>query len=199
MKLMRADQNIKYLPSFIIITILAVQLPQITSAAQDVTAHSQINLTVADTDFNAGNKLSSGYTVNWTSGEDWEITIKSLDLNLGDSTDSNYTKPLSDLQWKLSTSETWNTMTTNEVTVNTGSQGNESVTIDYRVLLSWASDKPGSYGSTIEFKIKPLSRSIGFSCGSQSLTVSRTDFPVFQIGQTTNHGMKPTKRLKGLK
>ena len=199
MKLMRADQIIQSLPSFFIFLTLVLVFPHCTFAAQGVTAHSQVNMNATASDFNAGYKYTSEHSIDWSSSEDWEITIKSLTSDLGDSTDSTYTKSLNDLQWKLSTSETWNTMTTNENSVTTGVSGAGSITIDYRVQLSWSSDKPGNYSASIEFKIVPLSRSISIFRELQSLKIYSLGFSELKPKQNKQNGIKRDRWHKRVK
>ena len=124
-----------------------------SSAAQTITAHDDVSLTAATTDFNAGEKQSMNNTIDWTSDTDWTITVRSLDADLGQSDDLSYTKSLSDLQWKLSAGGSWVAMTTADVTVKTGVTGGGSFDVDYKFLLAWASDKPGTYSATLEFTI----------------------------------------------
>ncbi len=127
-------------------------------AAQTITAHSNVNLSATVSDFNAGEKVSSNNTVDWTSDEDWRLEIRSLSSDLGDSDDLSYTKPLSDFLYKLSSSGSWTAITTTWTTVNTGTTPPfvGSWDFDYKFLLSWAIDKPGTYTAHLEFQITAL-------------------------------------------
>ncbi len=126
-----------------------------TSAVETITVHSDVNLNATTTDLDAGEKVSSNNTINWTADVDWIVTVKSLDANLGQSDDLAYTKPLTDLQWKLSASGTFTTITTTDATVTSGvfGGGSGNFDVDYKLLLSWSSDRPGTYGATLQYTI----------------------------------------------
>ena len=146
-------RRLLWLSAILTTNLFALTAP--ISAQQTITAHGDVNLTATAADFDAGEKISTNNTINWTSGVAWEVTVKSLDANLGQSDDMTYTKPLSDLQWKLSSGSIWASITTSDVTVQTGSPngGSGSFDVDYKFLLAWASDKPGSYGATLQYTI----------------------------------------------
>ncbi len=122
----------------------------------DVVVHSDVVLTATDSSFIAGECLSLNNAIAWNASANWEITVRSLNADLGQSNDGFYTKPLSDLQWKLSSQSSWNAMTTSDVQVTTGAAGSSSFDVDYRFLLSWALDRPGTYGATIQYTITAL-------------------------------------------
>ena len=147
-----------YLPNGCRLFLFFILLPFIllinqSSAAETITAHSNVNLTATTTDFNAGEKVSANNSIDWWADNDWIVTVKSLDVNLGQSDDLSYTKLLSDLEWQLSVGGSWAAMTTTDVTVKTGTAGTNSFDVDYKFLLSWSADKPGSYGATIQYTI----------------------------------------------
>ncbi|MCH7496023.1 MAG: hypothetical protein IH825_08050 [Candidatus Marinimicrobia bacterium] len=110
-------------------------------------------MSVIASNFDAGFRKSNNNPVNWSSDIDWIITIASLDINLGQSDDTSYTKPLSDLEWKTSPQPTWITMLTTDATVDTGTSGSGSIDIDYKFLLAWDTDRPGTYGATVRYTI----------------------------------------------
>ena len=124
-------------------------------AAQSITAPSDIALNPGVADFNAGEKVSANNTIDWTSDVDWIVTVKSLNANLGPSDDLTYIKPLSDLLWKLSAGSSWTEVTTADVTVQTGpiGGGSGSFDMDFKFLLAWSLDKPGTYSTTLQFTI----------------------------------------------
>ena len=139
---------------FLLTALLSMTLFNIPSnAAENIWVHSTVNLAATTTDFDAGEKVSSSNTINWWATNDWIITVKSLDANLGQSDDLSYTKPLSDLLWQLSSGGSWASITTTDATVTTGTAGTSSFDVDYKFLLSWTADKPGSYGATFQYTI----------------------------------------------
>lgn len=125
--------------------------PSPVLAQQSVTAHSNISLTATEWDFLATQKVTMSHTITWSSDTAWEISIKSLDADLG--TSDGYTKPLSDLEWKTSPVGSWTTMTTTDACVKIGAAGSGEFDLDYKIWLSWSSDKPGTYGCTLQFTI----------------------------------------------
>jgi hypothetical protein len=125
------------------------------NAAQTITVHSNISLTATASDLSAGEMQELTNLIQWSSDTSWIITIKSLNADMGQSDDFSYTKLLSDLKWKLTGLPTWNTMTTSDATVKLGSTGSGSFNVDYKVLLSWANDKKGTYCATIQYTISP--------------------------------------------
>ena len=126
-----------------------------TSAVETITVHSNLNLNATTTDFDAGEKASTANTIDWTADVDWIVTVKSLDANLGQSDDFVYTKPLSDLLWKLSINPAYTTITTTDTTVTSGAFGGGSgnFDVDYKFLLAWSNDRPGTYGATLQYTI----------------------------------------------
>lgn len=137
----------------LITLLLMMALP--VSAVETITAHGDVNLVANVTDFDAGEKISSDNTMNWTSDVDWVVTVKSLDANLGQDDGLDYTKSLGDLLWKLSLDSIWTAITTSDATVTSdvfgGGSGNFDM--DYKFLLAWSLDLPGSYGATLQFTI----------------------------------------------
>ena len=143
---------------FLVIILGFALMHNVAWAAQTITAHSNVNLSATVADFNAGEKVSSNNTVDWTSDVDWRLDIRSLSSDLGDSDDLSFTKPLSDFLYKLSSSSSWVAITTTWATVNTGTvpPGTGSINFDYKFLLSWVMDKPGTYTANLEFQITTL-------------------------------------------
>ncbi len=111
---------------------------------------------VGEMEFVAGQAYLPMQAVSWRSETSWRITVRSLDSTLGPSEDGAYTKPLGDLEWKVSTRSQWNKMRQSEETVETGSPGDGNVYMDYRVKLSWNKDRPGNYRTVLRFTISEL-------------------------------------------
>jgi len=149
-----------WLCSLSLLLALTVGIALISAPAQatSITVHADISLTAEVADFDAGHKTTGPHLVSWTwtEGGSWKVTIQSLDADLGTSDDGTYTKPLSDLKWKRSVATTWNTMSMTPATVRTGTASSSYSNQDYRFLLSWFNDKPGSYGATIQYTITSL-------------------------------------------
>ncbi len=133
--------------------LVVLLAPSTAHAAQSITEHDPVYMTATASDFNAGEKVALNNLIKWTSDVAWIITVKSLDNDLGSS--GGYTKPLSDLKWRRSTWPFWVTMTTTDADVGAGSPGSDQFNVDYKVLLSWALDIPGSYGATLQYTISP--------------------------------------------
>jgi len=76
------------------------------------------------------------------------VSIRSTATTMG------ATKPIGDLQWRRADLGTWNSVTTNNVVVQTVTpfRRNDppwSNTIFFRALLSWTADPPGSYSAPL--------------------------------------------------
>ena len=113
--------------------------------------------TAGENDFFAGQMLVRYHPVYWESDTPWIITVRSLDADLGMSDDGVYTKPLGDLQWKLSDERHWIEMRQDEEEVDSSSvTGSGAVTLDFRALLRWKQDRPGDYRATLRFTITGL-------------------------------------------
>jgi len=137
---------------FVLAFILMTTLPA-AHAVPDITGHGALSDTVLESHLQAGEIFFTANTLNWTSDVDWLVSVTSLDADMGQSDDMSYTKPLSDLGWKLAASGSYTTMTTTEATVTTGAIGSGNFDVDYRVALDWVNDKPGDYGVTVRYTI----------------------------------------------
>ena len=105
-------------------------------------------------DFIVGQIIINREPVWWISDTPWRITVEALDHNLGSSDDGTYTKPLSDLQFKLSEESGWTAIRQfPEVLKESNQTGRGSFTVDWRVLLEWQNDRPGRYETTLLFTI----------------------------------------------
>lgn len=79
----------------------------------------------------------------------WILRIRADDPDLG-----GYGKPLADLQWRQG-GGAWQSITTGGQVVAFGFTS-RTLTLDFRTLLSWASDVPGDYGTGITFEVTSL-------------------------------------------
>ena len=128
-------------------------------AAQSITVNDIVFGVAAKADFDTGYVLLQNHPVYWTSDVGWIISVSSLDPSLGMSTDLSYEKPLGDLQWKLSSDTIWIPMTEDDTEVDADPDpglGSGIVDVDFKVLLDWAQDRPGTYGADLVFTIAPL-------------------------------------------
>ena len=148
----------KLLLYLLVVTPGLLLMSEPARAAQTVTAHANVPITANVSDFNAGEKVTSNHTIDWTSDIDWRIEVRSLSVDLGDSDDTFYTKPLSDFLWQLSSGGSWTAITTGFVTVKTGTVAptSGSFDMDYKFLLGWAIDRPGTYTANLEYQITSL-------------------------------------------
>jgi hypothetical protein len=76
----------------------------------------------------------------------WELRIRAVDAGMGQG------KPVSDLLWRLAGTGTWTPLTGTQTAVLQGT-GNQNVTLEFRVLLDWASDGPGTYSVGLDFTV----------------------------------------------
>jgi hypothetical protein len=125
-------------------------------AAQSVTVSDLGFSTPAIAAYNLGYSTLSSIPVLWSSDSNWIIYVQSLDPNLGTSYQGGYTKPLSDLRFKLSSDSTYIPVQyLVDQPVNTGTAGNSSFSTDWKVLLNWTADRPGDYHAQLRFTITP--------------------------------------------
>lgn len=128
--------------------------PRTLAVPQSITAHGDISITAGELEFNQGYALSSRNYIYWTSSVPWRVTVLSLEPNLGTSDDGQYVKPLSDLHWKLSGIPNWTPIRTDEeVVIESDEKGQGRFQVDYRLLLGWERDRPGTYGTTLRYTI----------------------------------------------
>lgn len=78
----------------------------------------------------------------------WDLLVRSLDPDLG-----GYGKPVDDLQWQVDGTGTWQSLSTAEQTVYSGS-GTQSVLIHFRLRLAYARDAPDTYGADLAFSVQ---------------------------------------------
>lgn len=150
--------NAKLLLYLLVLTSGFMLMSEPAWAAETITVHSNVLITADISDFNAGEKVTTNHDIGWTSDVGWLIEVRSLSADLGDSDDISYTKPLSDFFWRHTVAGTWTAITTSYVTVKLMASGPPSgnFDLDYRFLLDWAADKPGTYTANLEYQITSL-------------------------------------------
>jgi hypothetical protein len=74
----------------------------------------------------------------------WVLHIRAVDPELGPG------KPVSDMLWRRAGTATWTPLTGTETFVVEGT-GDQSVTLELRVLLDWATDGAGTYSTGLDF------------------------------------------------
>lgn len=82
---------------------------------------------------------------NLQGGSDWTLCLRSEDPDLG-----GYGKAVGDLQWRPNNDPGWRPLATVDQAVASG-RGNGNVRLRFRVLLSYALDEPGDYGTLLAF------------------------------------------------
>lgn len=99
-------------------------------------------------EFDAGSVLREGVVVDVEARGFviWSLTIRADGPDLG-----GYGKPLSDLQWRQP-GDDWQPVATTEQVVAFGF-GSREIELDFRTLLQWGRDVPGSYGTGLVFEV----------------------------------------------
>lgn len=93
----------------------------------------------------------SASTITIKSNTGWNLTIKTTNANMGIS--GGYTKPISDFEWRKS-GGAYQAITQTETTTDTGSpSSSEQIAIDYKILMNWTVDEPGTYSITLVYKL----------------------------------------------
>lgn len=77
--------------------------------------------------------------------ESWELRIRAGGPDMG-----GYGKPSSEIFWRTDTSMAWTPLTTADQVVLQG-QGDQDITIYFRVLLGWDADVPDTYSVDVAF------------------------------------------------
>lgn len=122
--------------------------PQASSnPSVQVTPHSISFPTPAAADFLAGYVSAPAITVTYGNRHSTTLTY-SLSLQSLAPTLGGYGKPLSDLQFRVGGSGSWQPVTSTGQVISTGT-GQTTVTVYFRMLLHWATDVAGSYGTTL--------------------------------------------------
>jgi len=90
-------------------------------------------------------------TLNINSQDNWQLTVQTNNSDLG-----VYGKPVTDFWWRKSNSGfSFQPITAQETVVDTGTAGNYVITVDYKMLLNWGRDKPGSYILVLIYNLTP--------------------------------------------
>lgn len=76
----------------------------------------------------------------------WELYVYSPDADLGNG------KPLNDLLWREAGASSWNPVGNGSVLLRQGQRPDE-VEIEFRMLLDWFTDSPGTYGGDVSFEL----------------------------------------------
>lgn len=99
-------------------------------------------------DFDAGWIEYPGMTVFIQSrppNETWELRIRAEDPSMG-----VYGKPSTDILWRTDATSSWVPLATTDELVVQG-QGDQDVTVYFRVRLNWDLDIPGAYAVDVTF------------------------------------------------
>jgi hypothetical protein len=76
----------------------------------------------------------------------WELRIRAMDVGMGQG------KPVTDMLWRLAGTGPWTPLTATETAVVQGT-GDQNVALEFRVLLDWAGDGPGTYSANFDFTV----------------------------------------------
>ena len=95
-------------------------------------------------------------TVTVSSNVPWQLTVQSEDPDMGKVED--YIKPLSDFLWKKlgDTHYTAISIEGHRVDSSAGYADHQKIELDYKMLVGWTRDKPGTYGLTLRFTLSTL-------------------------------------------
>jgi hypothetical protein len=102
--------------------------------------------------YDAGWVHQGGVVVAVTSrppNRSWELRVRAVEPELGQG------KPVTDMLWRIEGSGAWTPLASTAVVVLQG-MGDQNVPLEFRVLLDWASDGPGTYSVGIDFTIERL-------------------------------------------
>ena len=139
---------------FVLTLLVPVQVPAQQATLTLVNAPATLSTPTA-ADYNAGfvaEPTGITFLVGLSGGGNTArttiVSIRSTATTMG------ATKPIGDLQWRRADLGTWNSVTTNNVVVQTVTpfRRNDppwSNTIFFRALLSWTADPPGSYSAPL--------------------------------------------------
>ena len=99
-------------------------------------------------DLDAGQTLTQSVRIRvqprGRGNRDWKLCIRSQDVTLG-----GQSKPVTDVEWQLQGSGTWQSLSTGDRIMHQG-RGNENVNVVLRVRVDW-SDEPADYGTLLTF------------------------------------------------
>jgi hypothetical protein len=90
-------------------------------------------------------------TITVSSNLPWQLTVRSEDQDMGKVED--YIKPLSDFLWSKSSDTQYTMISTESGLVDSSANyaDNREIELNYKMLVGWTRDKPGSYGLTLRF------------------------------------------------
>ncbi|MCG2755761.1 MAG: hypothetical protein L6247_09400 [Desulfobacteraceae bacterium] len=95
-------------------------------------------------------------TITVSSNVAWQLTVQSEDPDMGKVEDN--VKPLSDFLWKKSGDINYTAISTegHRVDSSAGYVDHQKAGLDYKMLVGWTRDKPGTYGLTLRFTLSTL-------------------------------------------
>lgn len=95
-------------------------------------------------------------TATVSSNVPWQLTIRSEDPDMGKMKDN--IKPLSDFLWKKSGDINYAAISTEGRRVDSSTRyaDHQKTILDYKMLVGWTRDKPGTYGLTLRFTLSTL-------------------------------------------
>lgn len=111
----------------------------------------------------SGTNLDNGFldaknaaTLTVSSNMPWQLTIQSQDQNMGKV--NNSVKPLSDFLWKKSNDVKYTAISTQGQRVDSSASyaDHEKIRLDYKMIVGWTRDVPGTYGLTLRFRLSTL-------------------------------------------
>ena len=151
---MRIRSEHKYLLLIIAGFILQPYLCGRVDASQIVDTASLNVGVVGEEEFMQGYVLIPRIPIFWESSEPFSLSVSSIDPVLGVSDDASYSKPLEDLQWKLSDEPDWFPLRQElEEMFRSTDTGSGVIYIDVIIELDWLTDAPGEYRTDLVFTI----------------------------------------------
>jgi len=160
-----------------IIVVVPVILQADTSVSPIVTAtapvHQKITISPADytfaditeADYDAGYiEKASAQALTLKSNKKWIVNVKTTSTDMG--TVGTYTKPISDFLWEATKGDkpakiteitgAYTPITGTDVQVAKGDPATGiGMNMDYKILLDWEKDVPGTYTITLVYTITP--------------------------------------------
>lgn len=142
-----------------LLLLLALTQPLLAASGDawvTVKVNPNMSITLNSSSFSFPNPTESDYNQgyvealaalqgSYSANSRWALTIHTDDTDLG--TLGGNTKPLSDLLWRDSNGGTYAAISQTQTVIVSSNKkaSNEPLSIDFRVLLDWAQDVPGSY------------------------------------------------------
>ena len=113
---------------------------------------------VTSNDYENGYKetIQSNTVIITNTDQAWKLMVKTNDDNMG--VNGDYAKPTSDFRWKASvpyaTQVSYANIANYDIEVARGPMGSFGIVyLDYKVLLLWSKDKPGTYDLDIVYTV----------------------------------------------